>query len=278
MEKLFLMGGLPRSGSTLLGALLNQHPDVYCTASSPAISLYSGLNNTFDNPRFMEGQMDYIQAIKDQFIAETVSNFYAKLTDKKYIIDKSRAWNVQENIDGLSQTVLNGEYPKVILPVRSAQDILASWENFMTKQDPDWDILKLHNVNFIGPINDLNSLLEGGQLDDYIIIVEYEDLVEDPQGTIDRICEFLEIDTVELDLTNIKPSVPEDDYDAMMQLPGLHDVKSTIVESTSNEGARERLGKVYETLEHINTWRMMPRFHKDYEPITDEDHSSENDD
>ena len=33
-QKMFFLSGLPRTGNTLLSAILNQNPDIYCTPIS----------------------------------------------------------------------------------------------------------------------------------------------------------------------------------------------------------------------------------------------------
>lgn len=42
MKHLHFISGLPRSGSTLLSAILTQHPDVHAGMSSPVASLING--------------------------------------------------------------------------------------------------------------------------------------------------------------------------------------------------------------------------------------------
>jgi len=39
MNKLHMLAGLPRSGTTLLGAILNQNPKVYVTTTSPFVEI-----------------------------------------------------------------------------------------------------------------------------------------------------------------------------------------------------------------------------------------------
>ena len=42
MEKIYFLSGLPRSGSTVLAALLQQHPDMHTTATSSLLHLILG--------------------------------------------------------------------------------------------------------------------------------------------------------------------------------------------------------------------------------------------
>ena len=38
MKSIYFLGGLPRSGNTLLSALLNQNPDIYVSPLSPLLN------------------------------------------------------------------------------------------------------------------------------------------------------------------------------------------------------------------------------------------------
>jgi len=49
MKTLFFLSGLPRSGSTLLGSLLNQHPEIYATPTSPLADLLCLLDTNFNH-------------------------------------------------------------------------------------------------------------------------------------------------------------------------------------------------------------------------------------
>ena len=43
----FFLSGLPRSGITLLGAILEQNPDIYVGATSPVLEFLVNFDNTF---------------------------------------------------------------------------------------------------------------------------------------------------------------------------------------------------------------------------------------
>ena len=48
MKTLYFLGGLPRSGSTLLGSLLNQHSEIYVSPTSPLGDVVSGIEKIFN--------------------------------------------------------------------------------------------------------------------------------------------------------------------------------------------------------------------------------------
>ena len=48
MKTLYFLGGFPRSGSTLLGSLLNQHPDIYVSPTSPLGDVVTDIEKIFN--------------------------------------------------------------------------------------------------------------------------------------------------------------------------------------------------------------------------------------
>ena len=95
MEKIFFNSSLPRSGSTLLQNILGQNPDFYVTPTSGVLELvFAARANYTDSPEFKA--QDH-QLMKDAFLGfckEGVEGFFNSITDKKYVIDKSRGWGI----------------------------------------------------------------------------------------------------------------------------------------------------------------------------------------
>ena len=47
-KKIFFLAGLPRSGSTVLGSILSQHPEIAVTPTSPLLDLLCYTNQAFN--------------------------------------------------------------------------------------------------------------------------------------------------------------------------------------------------------------------------------------
>ena len=47
MKQFVMLSGLPRSGSSVLCSMLNQHPDIYASTTSPVIDLIEILNQNW---------------------------------------------------------------------------------------------------------------------------------------------------------------------------------------------------------------------------------------
>ena len=73
MKKYYTLGGLPRSGSTLLCALISQHPDAHASQSTPVLGTMrrtyeSMLNDEYYKAKPNEAALNRIvDSIKDSF-------------------------------------------------------------------------------------------------------------------------------------------------------------------------------------------------------------------
>ena len=116
----FFESGLPRSGSTLLSAILNQNPDLHCGAISPVLEVM------YYTEQYFEGSEQALAYPKpDQhhkIISSVIDNYYSD-RNEKYVIDKCRAWT--NNVDRIKKYIT--KTPKILCPVRDVLEILASF-------------------------------------------------------------------------------------------------------------------------------------------------------
>jgi hypothetical protein len=149
---------------------------------------------------------------------------------------------------------LFGEKIKVIVVERDLPSIMASWLTIIknqTKSDFDKNLMlkgylatddnRMAEMWF----NMVKDCMEGAQqikkdVPDQIIIVKYDDIVNDAKHVIARIEEFLELPKHEYDFNNIQNDTNDDDLLAW-GFEGLHTIRPKL-EKTSKP-AREVLGE-----------------------------------
>lgn len=244
MKKFFFMAGLPRSGSTLISSILNQNSELYSSPNSPVCGMM------FNLERSILASEQYCAYPKPEVMPATVcgvlENYYSDI-DKPFIIDKSREWSIQEHFQVLLRNLSYD--PKVILPVRNINDILASFIN-LVHENPnmpsfiDQEIQARQEFNFYRQIDDIRCdhlMRPKGIIDNalygiayamlpenrkYFHLVEYEDLINNTEETIEGIYDFLEIEKFDHDYENIQNITPEDDR--VYGLRGMHDVRKSI--------------------------------------------------
>lgn len=252
MSKFYFLSGLPRSGSTLLSSILNQNPELYSGPNSPMCGMMVNLE------RSILASEQYNAYPKPHVISPTVygvlENYYSDI-NKPNIIDKSRSWSTKENFGTLLRNLPYD--PKVILTVRSINEILASFiymihqnpqqasfidqeiearQEFYYYRHPD-EIRCDHLMRPKGLIDECLYGIAYAMLEEnrqYFHIVEYDDLVGRTGETIKGIYDFLGLEHFDHNYNNIINITPEDDR--IYGLEGLHDVRSSIEHRKINIG------------------------------------------
>lgn len=238
MEKQFyLLGGLPRSGSTVLASLLAQNPDIYTSPNSP---LVNALNNVHHNLGKTEQAQAFLQPTQHMDVLRyMILGFYA-FTSKPVIIDKSRSWPHPHNL-ALIQEVLQ-ESVKLIATVRDLPSVLASFlrkvhehpesvsfidqslrqQRKLCTDEARANLLFSPDGTVYEAWYTLKQAFDEGW-GNRIHLVEYDDLVASPEATLQGIYDFLELPAFTHDFAHIQNLTPEDDR--VYNLPGLHTVR-----------------------------------------------------
>ena len=247
MPKTFhFLAGLPRSGSTVLAALLNQHPDVH---TSPTSGMGEVMFNTFkawqnSSAEQAAPDVDQIKTV----LRSIMDAKYAKV-DKPVVIDKARNWAEASTIQVLKD--LLPYKPKIIATVRDVDACAASFVRIAKPNDLE-DFLR--NDGLIGHLKEsYKVLLSGYNLDpSCFLFVEYEDMMADPKKQLARIHEFLELSEFDYDFDHLDKYAPKERDEEVWQVPGLHDVAP-------------KLGKRHDerpedVLQHMHASFVQPRF------------------
>lgn len=238
---------MPRSGSTLLQNILGNRPDFYATPTSPLFDYLHSSRLSYSNSPMVKAQgTDAMKSAFLNYCRFGLEGFFNGITDKEYVIDKSRLW-------GVNRGFLNSFYPnpKIICMVRDLREILASMENNYRKYphiiSPNEDGVQDASVNsrvsnWLMPSNkpvgitlsNLQELIHRGY-DKKILFIKYEDLCTDPKSVMDRVHDYLEISFYKYDFHNVKQVTFEDDK--FHGIYGSHKIKSKVqcVESVSRE-------------------------------------------
>jgi sulfotransferase len=224
MEKLFFQSSLPRSGSTILQNLLAQNPDIYATPTSGVLELiFAARENYSNSPEFIAQDKDLMKTAFLAFCKSGMNAYYNSITDKKYVVDKSRGWGIHYDF---LQTVIDEE-PKVICMVRDLRDIFASMEkNFRKNPEKSSGIVNWAQMSGttvpkrvdtwaqsqpVGlAIERLQEIIRFGN-NTKMLFVKYEDLCLRPETEMIRIYQYLEIPYYKHNFDYIEQVTKEDD-------------------------------------------------------------------
>ena len=252
-KQLHFLSGIPRSGSTVLAAILNQNPATHVSTTSGLVHALDGLANTWHSAGLLN-QNDPDRTKLAQTMRGAIDAFYED-TDKPIIIDKGRGWPIPIIISAMTQVL--GHKPKIIATVRSIPDCMAS---FVRVAKPE----NLDEFMYTGQLSEhlraaYISLQSGYEYDpDCFCIVEYEELLKDPKAQIDRIHAFLELPDFNYDFDHIDGSTVAEDDENLHGYDGMHDIKPKL-ERLHSDDPRDILQHHYGTFCQPEFWLDTPR-------------------
>ena len=237
-NRLHFISGLPRSGSTLLAALLRQNPRFSAGMSSPVYGLFRAMLS--ETSARNEGAVFVDNEIRKRLLMGVFDAYYHEAA-AAVIFDTNRGWTTK-----LPALVELFPDAKLICCVRNPAWILDSLERLVRRNayelsgifsyDPGGTVYS--RVEGLASASgmygfSLNALREAvyGLHSDRLLLVRYETLTANPLGTLAAIYGFLGEDLHPHDPKHIEPCYDMIEFDQRLGTPGLHDVGRSVVAS-----------------------------------------------
>lgn len=234
-SRVHLISGLPRSGSTLLCALLRQNPRFRASMTSPVAALIGSLMSKMSSGS--EFAVFFDDERRRSVLRSVFEGYYADVPDGHVIFDTNRTWTGRP-------ALLADLYPesRIICCVRDVGWVIDSIERMLRKNP-----LQLSRIFNSQPsasiysrieilMNSENGLvglawaaLREAWFSEYanrLIVVGYETLVRQPHETLKRLYRELGEAPFEHDCDHV--SYDEPDYDAHLGMPGMHKVREKV--------------------------------------------------
>lgn len=246
MDKTFhYLSGLPRSGNTVVSSLLNQNPTIYSSGLSPICEYLWVLSESSLSHENVIRSND--RSRSDFLFSNLLTNYYADV-DKPIVFDREKNWGTPANLS-LIKTYFTKE-PKIVYTVRPITEILASfitlntdwidrgianngwnYKSYLTPNDNRCDYLMRSYGEIDQGLLALNEVIKP-ENKDIFHIVEYSDLIENPQQVMDNIYKFIGIESFNHNFKDIKKLEIEDD--TKVGLPkDLHRVRPELKKTSS---------------------------------------------
>ena len=244
MKEFVFLAGMPRSGSTLLTSLLNQHPDVYASTNSPILEYMVMSEDIIYN--MQQYQANPRPRALRNVISSMLPAFYED-KDERLIIDKSRMAGHPIPLEVINEHV--GPATKFIVTLRPTLEVLASFIKLMRSNPIGASLIDEGLDPLAGYLDDrrcdklmadgsslriaIESIenLKKAQHRDRVFFVEYDTLVSAPKEVLSGLEDFLGLEHFQYDLQNIVNPEQERDKD-VYGLDGMHSVRPR-VEKTS---------------------------------------------
>ena len=252
-KTLHFLSGIPRSGSTVLAAILNQNPMTHVSTTSGLVHALDGLANTWHSAGLLN-ENDPERKKLAQTMRGAIDAFYEDTT-APVIIDKSRGWPIAQIMAAMSQVL--GHQPKIIATVRSVPDCAASFIRVAKPENLDefmysGQLMDHLKAAYISLQNGYNFAPEN------FLFVEYEDLLADPKAQLARIHTFLELPDFSYDFDNIDGSTVAEDDENLHGHAGMHDVKPKL-EAQHKQDPKDLLKSHYGSFCQPEFWLETPR-------------------
>jgi len=236
-----LLGGLPRSGSTLLCNILAQNPQIHATATSACMDVLFGVRNSWD--RLIEHQTnpdrEACQQTKLRVLRSVLNAYYSEIR-KPIIVEKCRGWL---SLLEMAEMVL-GKSARVLVPVRNVADVLSSFEKLHRRQSAlgqtpgeaenyfQFQTVEGRCEFWMRPdqpvglaLNRIHDALTRG-FGDRIHFVRFIELTTNPAKTLDGIYEFLGVNPFRHNFNQVEQVTIEDD--TLHGFEGLHKIRSRV--------------------------------------------------
>jgi sulfotransferase len=228
------ISGLPRSGSTLLAAILRQNPRVHAAMTSPVGSLFTSLHSTMGlNNEFSE----FIEDKHRERMLRGIFDLYYQDNAKEIIVDTNRLWCAR-----LPLLLKLFPQAKVLCTVRNVAWIMDSIERLVRKNSlspsklfngPAESDTIYHRVETLAgrdrlvgfPYYALKEAFYSPEARN-LLVIDYDLLAQAPAKVMPLVYQFLGEPAFAHDFENLDYQEPG--FDARLGMHGLHEIKRKV--------------------------------------------------
>jgi len=233
-HKFHFITGLPRSGSTLLSAILCQNPRFHAGVSSPVASFFSSILSQVSVGSEWAPQVDLDK--RRAILKGLFASYYADC-DKEVIFDTNRVWSAK--IPALLDLFPEAKFIACVRNVGWVMDSIERlyranpFENTRLFSNEAERSTVFSRVETLAQRTRLVGLAWSGLKEAYfseqasaLMVVDYDILAQRPQDVMPLIYDFLGEPRFIHDFDHLEFDTP--DYDDGIGLKGLHKVRSKV--------------------------------------------------
>jgi sulfotransferase len=223
------IAGLPRSGSTLLSAILRQNPKLHAGISSPVAALFSSLLNV------MSARSEWVDLFDDEqrenVLRAAFHAYYQKISATKLVFDTNRLWCAK--MEALARLFPNA---RVIVCVRELAWVVDSFERLVRKNP--FLMSRMYSSESATTVYTRTSHITGatgvvgmawdaiheafyGDHSGRLVVIDYEALAREPKRTMEFIYDAIALPYFDHDFENVTYQ-ESGEFDVRVGIPGLH--------------------------------------------------------
>jgi sulfotransferase len=200
--------------------------------------VYASRRNYTEGQEFRAQRNDDLKKAFLGFCRGGMESYAAALTDKPYMVDKSRGWGIHYDL----LKMIHDREPKILCMVRDLRQVLSSMEKKFRETPERHRAIEnqrdlggittykraLHNLQSppIGlALERLAEIFQRGWAK-HFLFVRYEDLTSKPEEAMKRVYNYLEVPFYHHDFHKIAQVTHEDDE--VFGIPGLHIIRGVV--------------------------------------------------
>lgn len=232
-KQFYFIAGLPRSGSTLLGGLLNQNPSIHGSMTTSLIEIFNTISK-HPEPFIVTPTPDQASTLF-KFSAE---GFYNHI-EKPIVFDTNRGWL---RYIGILPRIFPGT--KIILCMRDIPSILNSFENHYlscnimptyisneAKVNPFFRIEEYFQRRVAEFYDNCDYVFYSQELKKHCIFVDYDELIVNPNKILENLYNKINLPFFNHNFENINHSF--DYIDNSVGNHNLHKVHTKLGKTTT---------------------------------------------
>jgi len=244
----YFLAGIPRSGNTLLSSILNQNNQIHSSPLSPVSTMLWDFHQSIIKNEHVF-RLDNIEPVTN--VGKNIIIDYYSEIKKPVIIDREKGWATYANLQMIKYYITPN--PKIIFTIRPIIEVLASFINilpehsyidiamekndwwykdYLSKNDNRCDFLMQPKGQIDKFLLSINEVIKPENKDMFCVIW-YDDIVNNPQQTMNKIYDFLELPSYNHDFNNII-KLEKDNDEAVGQPKNMHEIRPQLNKISKN--------------------------------------------
>lgn len=219
------LSGLPRTGSTLLSAILHQNPDIHAEGNSAVCQLMWDAQQSCQGAAYEQLAANRRLPDTQDALVRSIPFIYYRDVSRPVIVDKCRSWTLPANLAMIRRYITDD--PKVIVLTRPVDEIVESFRRLYATNGLPFDPDALLAPQSEPLMRSLDGVEHARRVNTgEFCFIEYADLCADPHSTLAAIYEHCGWEPYAHDFTNVTNANPEDD--SVYGLLGMHDIRGKV--------------------------------------------------
>ena len=226
-QQFVCLSGLPRSGSSLLSALLCQNPNLHAEGNSAVCQLMWDMQHSCNTNSKEQLYSNHRLSTAIRLLS-AIPHLYYEGISEKVVVDKCRSWTLEPNIQMLRDYI--DKNVKVIVLERSVTEIVKSFaklyrDSGVYSEEKEMALVIPGSEPIMRSLVGVLSARENNKEGTFLFI-QYDELVSHPKETMDKIYAFCGWEPFKHDFEKVEVKYTE--FDDVYHLPGQHAVREKI--------------------------------------------------